>query len=279
MIPDSQTNFLYLADTLPEFYPEFFKRFKQILEQSNTPFEFIPKTKDVWAVDYMPIQTDDEQFVQFEYNPSYLKGMPQYRSDVDTICESLSLRTTKCPIILDGGNVIHSKEKVIITERIIRDNPHFTKKKLISLLYEFLKVDNIYFIPELPDDFTGHADGMIRFFDEHTLLVNDFKDESISFQKDFENAVRKMNIDWITVPRNILSNKNLMQANGEYINYLHMKNFVFIPVYNLPEDDLAFNLFDKHFTHYNIIPIDCNEIANDGGVLNCISWNIKLNTI
>lgn len=73
MITDSQTNFLYLADILPTKYPDFYKRFEYVLEDCNIPFDFLPQTKDVWAVDYMPIQTDLNKFVRFVYNPSYLQ--------------------------------------------------------------------------------------------------------------------------------------------------------------------------------------------------------------
>ena len=31
-------------------------------------------TKDIWAVDYMPVQIQDDEFVQFVYNPDYLQS-------------------------------------------------------------------------------------------------------------------------------------------------------------------------------------------------------------
>lgn len=58
MITDRQTNFLYLADSLPKKYPNFYERFEKVLIKSNIKFNLLPNTKDVWAVDYMPIQTD-----------------------------------------------------------------------------------------------------------------------------------------------------------------------------------------------------------------------------
>jgi len=56
MIIDRETNFLYLSDLLPLEYPDFFKRFETVLQDCNIPFELIQDTKDIWAVDYMPIQ-------------------------------------------------------------------------------------------------------------------------------------------------------------------------------------------------------------------------------
>lgn len=73
MITDSQTNFLYLADTLPKNYSGFYNRFEKVLNECNIKFSFLPQTKDVWAVDYMPIQIDLNKFIHFVYNPSYLQ--------------------------------------------------------------------------------------------------------------------------------------------------------------------------------------------------------------
>ena len=73
MIPDKQTNFLYLADTLQKKYSNFFKQFEKVLNVCNINFQLLPHTKDVWAVDYMPIQIGKDAFVQFVYNPDYLR--------------------------------------------------------------------------------------------------------------------------------------------------------------------------------------------------------------
>ncbi len=51
MITDNQTNFLYLADTLPKKYFDFYKRFEKVLAHCNIKFALLPNTKYVWAVD------------------------------------------------------------------------------------------------------------------------------------------------------------------------------------------------------------------------------------
>ena len=56
MITDDQTNFLYLADSLPKKYPSFYNEFEKVLTDCNIPFQLLTPTKDVWAVDYMPVQ-------------------------------------------------------------------------------------------------------------------------------------------------------------------------------------------------------------------------------
>lgn len=277
MITDSQTNFLYLADTLPQKYPEFYNRFEQVLNSCKIDFTLLPDTKDVWAVDFMPIQTAADRYVRFLYRPPYLTESKKYAktiSDVDAICHAIGIETIKTDIILDGGNVIRSANKVIMTDRVFVDNPNYDRKKLISKLHELLQIDHLYFIPEQPGDFTGHADGMIRFLDEHTVLVNDYSKEKEWFRRSFEIAVHNAGFEAITIPYNVYDNKSINHANGDYINYLQMKDIVFVPIFGMKEDEVVVKQFDELFQRQRIETIDSNEIAFDGGILNCITWNV-----
>ena len=73
MIPDSQTNTLFLADALPKRQAVFWERLEKVLQQYQIPFHWIPATKDIWAVDFMPVQVNENKLVQFTYAPDYLK--------------------------------------------------------------------------------------------------------------------------------------------------------------------------------------------------------------
>ena len=277
MITDSQTNFLYLADTLPIKYTDFYKRFENALRDCNISFDFLPQTKDVWAVDYMPIQTDLNKFVRFIYNPSYLQTKKYLKtiSNVDEICKAIGIETFKTNIIIDGGNVTRWTNKVIMTDRVFKDNPTFERKQLIKELYELLQVDKLYFVPEQPGDFTGHSDGMVRFVDEHTVIINDYKQEKEEFYRAFEIAIHNTGLDYIAVPYNVYDNKSIEHANGDYINYLQMENTIIIPTFDRKEDELAVRQLETIFAGQNIKTVESNEIAYDGGILNCITWNIK----
>ncbi|MDQ0110518.1 agmatine deiminase [Chitinophaga terrae (ex Kim and Jung 2007)] len=277
MITDNQTNFLYLADTLPKNYPDFYKRFEKVLTDNNIEFSLLLQTKDVWAVDYMPIQTELNKFVRFVYNPSYLQTKKLLKTipDVDKICAEIGIETLKTDIIADGGNITRWKNKVIMTDRVFKDNPTYKRKQLIKDLHELLQVDKLYFVPEQPGDFTGHSDGMVRFIDENTVVINDYKQEKEWFYRAFEIAINNTGLDYIKIPYNVYDNKSNDQANGDYINYLQMENTVIIPTFGIKEDNEAVKQLETIFAGQTITTIDSNEIANDGGILNCITWNIK----
>ncbi len=95
MIPDEKTNSLYLADCLPKKQPKFFQRFEKILIDCNIQYSFLPNTKDIWAVDFMPVQISKDEFVQFTYNPDYLQPKkyplltrPRLQRGLKRLCEA-----------------------------------------------------------------------------------------------------------------------------------------------------------------------------------------------
>lgn len=125
MITDNHTNFLYIADCLPKKYPDFFHQFEQVLIKNDISFSLLPNTKDIWAVDYMPVQIEKNRFVQFVYNPDYLRNTIKWRktiADVNKICESIHILTEKSKILIDGGNVIRSENKIIMCDKVFREN-------------------------------------------------------------------------------------------------------------------------------------------------------------
>ncbi len=276
MIPDCKTNFLYLANTLQEKYLTFYERLEKVLNECSIGYDLLPQTKDVWAVDYMPVQVGENYFVQFLYDPDYLKPAKWHKtiSDVDSICKSINISPVKSDIRIDGGNVVKSPHSVIICDKVFRENPGIKEKQLIKDLYALFQVDKIFFVPQDPHDFTGHADGMVRFLNEKTVLINDLSNESPTFQLSFRLALHNAGLEYIEIPYcpDMSSNDS---AKGLYLNYLQMKDVIIVPTFGIKEDDIAVRQLEDLFDGFTVRTVDSNEIASQGGVLNCISWNIK----
>lgn len=281
MINDQSTNKLYLADTLPEKHPIFYKEFSDLLNKCGINHKLLKGTKDIWARDYMPIQVEKNKFVKFIYDPDYLK-FKKYQntySDVDTIWKQINKPLTKSEIVLDGGNVVHRNNKAILCDKIFNENPNYSRKKLLTELRNLLQVDQIILVPQQPSDFIGHADGMVRFLDDSTVIINNFAKEKEYFRRAFKLAIDNAGLDYIEIPYNPYDNKKTIQANGIYINYLHVGENIIVPRFNKSEDDAALEKFRKLFPKAQIHTIDSNDIANEGGVLNCISWNVEENAL
>lgn len=281
MITDSESNIVFISKLLNLRYRDFSVNLEGIFKKNAIRFEYLYNTKDIWCRDYMPVQVRKNKFVQFKYSPSYLSAIKfqSLKSDTETICAEINISAKRVNIILDGGNVVRSKKKVILTDRIFFDNKAIDKKNLLKELYCLFEVDDIIIIPHQPNDMFGHADGMVRFLDENTVLLNDFTSEKKYFRENLLRSLKKHRLDPILftlTPSSEKNEDNVPSAIGTYINYLHIGNFILFPAFNLASDEYALNQLSSILPKTRIETLDCVNVASEGGVLNCISWNIDL---
>lgn len=239
------------------------------LSKHGEEYKFFDGAKDIWARDYMPVRTGICKYISFRYEPCYLKDEPQLRTDFKTdVAPKLGFPVIYSNINLDGGNVVFSpsKERVIITDRVFSENPEYEKSALISELETLLEAE-IIIIPSLKSDMTGHADGVVRFIDKNTVIGNATPYKN-GYEKRVKEALKKYEISVVDFP--YFDSKGI-SAVGSYLNFLETQNHIFLPVFGVPEDENAIKAAKSIFAN-EIIAVNINDIAQDGGVLNCISW-------
>jgi len=277
MIIDAETNLLYFSELLKP-RAIFDKNLKRLLDKVGIQFRTLPNTKDIWSVDFMPVQVNLSKFIQFKYEPDYLQNDKFIRTQTNTtaVCKVIGVNTVDSAIKIDGGNVIKGKQWVILTDKIFKENPDISKDEVLDELEKLFDV-KVIIIPQEPGDFTGHADGIVRQYDSDTVLVNRYKPtEKKDFQKKLAKELKNQGVKTIEIPYNPYDNVNYAMADGLYINYLQMNKFILLPTFNKKEDEIAYRQFEQLFAGQTIETIDSREISVDGGVLNCITWNIKI---
>jgi agmatine deiminase len=253
-------------------------RLLQILERNRIKYKFIESTKDIWPRDFMPIQVDDNRFIQFRYEPSYLEGYRYLQSDPKVVTKANGIDCQYSDINLDGGNLVNWCDRAIVTDRIFRENSEFTNKtQLISELEKLLGVE-IIVIPQINSDLTGHADGLVRFVDRTTLLGNNREKEYAYWTKKMAKILKEHNLDYIDFP--FFEDKNRQHpesAIGCYVNFLEVGDLILLPVFGKDDnmDAGVFKKFKKIYPDRIIETININEIGVHGGLLNCITWTIK----
>lgn len=240
------------------------------LDLFNIKYKLLNNTKNIWLRDFMPVKTKSGKYVSFRYEPSYLANNPQLRTNFKTdIAPSFKVdNLVYTDINLDGGNVVFSpsKEKVIISDRVYSENPSWHKAELTAKLAKLLEA-NVIIIPSLKSDMTGHADGMVRFVDENTVVAN-APLSPFGFETKVKKALQNHGIEVLDFP---YFDSNGDSAIGCYLNFLETEQTIFLPVFSVDMDNKAVQTA-KHIFHKAIIPVYINEIAADGGLLNCISW-------
>ena len=272
-------NTIFISDLLPERYPDFYRDFSIKLANAGIELKLLENTKDVWCRDFMPISVGNDNYIQFVYDPEYLKPKKyrHTRSNPEIVCQRLEINIIHSPIIIDGGNVILYDRKLIVTERVLKENRHIPKSEIKSELQRLLHVDEIIIIPALPGDFTGHADGMVRFIDSNNVLVNDFSIYNPRFFKKLITALRAHKLEITLLPWDGWKNLTDDEDTGDYINFIRIENMLHIPEFSTETDNEAKAVFRQCFPDCEIIGVDCRQIALDGGLLHCCTWNINSN--
>lgn len=248
------------------------------LDSFNIKYKLLNNTKDIWLRDFMPVKTRSGRYISFRYDPSYLKNDLKLKTDFKSdVSAEIGLSNIEYnDINLDGGNAVFSpaRQTVIISDRVFAENPDISETDLICELEGLLEA-KVIIIPSLKSDMTGHADGMVRFLDENTVLGNrtPFKN---GHETKIKKALQKEGIEVIDFPYFETDNGSpdgVPSAEGCYINYLETEKVVFLPVFraNREMNREAIPLL-RRLTGKRIIPVCIDEIALHGGLLNCISW-------
>lgn len=240
------------------------------LDSNGIQYDFIENTKDVWLRDFMPILTKSGRYVSFRYEPSYLDNDPELKTDFQkNISSQLSLdNIVNSDINLDGGNVVFSpsKTKAVISDRIFMENRNCCSAELVRKLEQLLEAQ-VIIIPSLRSDMTGHADGMVRFVDENTVVGNSPL-SPFGLEAHIKATLRNHGIEVYDFP--YFDSKG-DSAVGCYLNFLETEQHLFLPVFNADTDNEAIATAESIFEK-PIVPVNINEVAEQGGVLNCISW-------
>ena len=273
---------VYLSELLEKRFPESFNRLTSILKKHGVEYRLLKGTKDIWCRDYMPIQTESGKLIQFRYEPSYFKGNKEWedsRSDVREVCRLNGFEPVFSNINLDGGNVLLCSGRAIVTDRIFTENPEYTDKdQLVKDLSELLEAE-VIIIPAQNSDMTGHADGMVRFIDHDTILGNNRSDEYKYWANGIEKVLKDYNLKYVDVPffYGYKDSRHPDHAIGVYVNYLEVSNLIVLPVFEVEgnKDAEAISALKQIFPNKIIEVINFNDVALEGGVLNCSTWTYK----
>lgn len=279
MITDRDTNKIFLSHKLKLDYPIICGEIENILKSFNSKYDFLPNTQDIWARDYMPIQISDKIFIEYRYDPDYLqgewKGYRDLKTYPDIVCNSINRETIKTDIILDGGNIVKSKNCIILTDKVVKENRiKYKKNELLKELKRVFDVEKVILIPWDKKEKFGHSDGMLRFIDDNTVLINEIYEED----NELLNCLRKNGLKAEVLRVKI---KKQSKWNWAYINFLQTKDLILLPKFGIEEDQKALEQICYFYSEYaekkRIAQIEMKDIVKKGGALNCITWTIKEN--
>ncbi len=294
-IQDWDTDFVYISDMLKQVYPQFYSRLCDKFTEMGIPFGELVGTKDIWCRDYMPIQIVRNKFIGYKYNPDYLNSddlaYPHISQFAHLKCHDIITEQNEVwhkngfqynllssDIVLDGGNAVVAGKYIILTDKIFAENNCFTldqKQKLLD------KIESLFGLKPITLSWTsseedpyGHSDGMVKplppTVQENAVLISPlFKNEKEKLSKELGLY---LNIKEIVFD---VRGKDFERYAWAYINFLQVGNKILVPSFGLPCENSILSQIRQFFPECIVDTIEMREIANQGGALHCITWNIK----
>ena len=286
LMHDKDSNIVFFSPWLKdkkEGHPEFYQHLKNMLNEMGIESKELKSTNDYWARDYMPIQLGENEFLKYRYYPDYLVKSKNNK-DIETITDAtkvlrgmgISCRSTD--LIIDGGNMVPCGPYIVMTDKVYSENRKKKDDVDFKALLESELGHPVIIIPWTPheDDVYGHSDGFIKWCGDNRILMGNhgdcYPEESASICRILESygfEVTEMRFKGKV-------DKPCYDLNWAYINFLQVGKNIIMPIFDIPEDEIAQQYIQTAFPDCNIRQIEMKEIAKEGGALHCLSWNVYL---
>lgn len=279
MIQDQDTNIVFLSEWLKIAYPGFFSRFTKLLNELGIHWKTLNYTNDIWARDYMPIQLGKDDFLKYKYWPDYLlenKKDQETITDCKQTCEALGIRYRETDIIIDGGNLVPCGDFIVMTDKVFTENQVEKYDKSFIARLETELGRRVIIIPwhKTFGDEYGHADGFIKWCGGNQVLMSNHRDTD---PKEAKEIKQRLESHGFVVKEMLFSvAEPSPDWNWAYVNFLQVGDKVIMPSFGIPEDKQAFNYIKEALPNCEIRQIQMRSIADIGGALHCLTWNILL---
>ena len=256
-------------------YPKVAENLLYALYKEGIETEYLPHSKSkkhVWARDYMPIQLEENLFLKYIYNPDYLKTALDYIPPYISMIKSLKLKTKLTMFVIDGGNVVKFKDCVLMTDKVLVENCVRNELAFQRALEDLFEAD-VVFIPWDRYEMFGHADGMVRAIGYKHVLLNNYIDYDKNLRMEILERLTKEGFE---VEELHYDMPRPSRYSWAYLNFLQVRNRIFVPGLGLEEDEKALEQIKAFFPSYRVVMVPgCLELVRDGGALNCVTWNIR----
>ena len=157
-----------------------------------------------------------------------------------------------------------------MTDKIFKENDWMERKELLATLEDYLQVQ-IVIIPWDRYEIFGHSDGMVQWIEGNRVLMNNYINTDPNFRKKLLEALTPH----FVVDELEFNAPRLNKLSWAYLNFLRVKNCIFVPGLHTKEDPLALQQIQQFYPDCKVIQVQgCEELARDGGALHCVTWNV-----
>lgn len=195
-------------------------------------------------------------------------------------CVPMDLVLEGGAIETDGaGTLLATRHSVITPTR----NPSLTQADLEQALTKALGIARFLWLDHgalSGDDTDGHIDTLARFADPETILyttcapddpdasgLTAMAEELTGLRTADGKAYRLIPLP----PPGVHRDEDGRRLPATYANFLIINQAVLLPIYGVPNDQLAIGVLADAFPDRHIVPVDCRPIIAQNGSLHCLT--------
>lgn len=240
--------------------------------------------EDIWMRDFT--LSNAENSVMFRYTSEGQGGGRKGQKDADAVQESFAslidaagLKFAETDLLNDGGNFVDDYfGNVVLSRKFLRDND-LSETQGRKAIQNLTGAKNVAFIEADEQGGLEHADGVVAFVAENTLVINSYpKDPTYAnaLKTDLRRGLPRVILHEIITPYDgsQIYDSRFGSACGLYTNMLVTPERIYFPQFGIPEDATALAQL-KQWTNREIIPVMSNQVCSMGGGVRCMSWQLR----
>ena len=160
-----------------------------------------------------------------------------------------------------------------LTDNKLTENE--ARKKLMALT----STKQIAFIEADEQGGLQHADGVVSFVDQNTLVINTYPEDPDYAKKlkaDLKRGIPNLKIHEIITPYDgsEIYDKKFGSACGLYTNMLVTPERIYFPQFGIKADAMALKQI-RSMTKRTVVPVQSANVCHMGGGVRCMSWQVR----
>lgn len=254
------------------------------VKMANVDF-FQSKIDAVWMRDFGPwwIYTDSGKREIIDLK--YYRGRPNDDNFPIEFGQAKKIAVHKCPMVTEGGNIMLDGKGVAIVDDVMLEyredwGIQHTKSDVARLFKDYFHCDKLIVLEKLVEaGGTGHIDIQAKSLTDTTIIVGQLKKSSDGAGDNYDRLNRnakllagetngegkKFNIVRIPMPA------DPKDSTFTYTNSLIINKKVLVPIFGLPEDEKALQVYRDCLPGYDVRGFMCKDIIEYGGAIHCIT--------
>ncbi len=260
------------------------KRYTDYVRALGKDHVLLAEMEDIWMRDFA--LSNAVAPVMFRYTAEGQGGGGKGQKDADAVQESFAKFIGKAGVefaesdwLNDGGNFVDdSAGNVVISRKFLRDND-LNVAEGRSAIRSLTSANHIAFIESDEQGGLEHADGVVAFVAENTVVINSYLEDKAyaeALKADLRRSLPGVVIHEIITPYDgsRIYDERFGSACGLYTNMLVTPQRIYFPQFGITEDAIALKQL-KNWTDLEIIPIMSSEVCQMGGGVRCMSWQTR----